>query len=507
MKAFVQSDSCEDRKPLGSIAAAAVDRRILISIPNGFHLRQFVHSGVLDLLLSYGFKALIVSPMWEREASGAQVSRERVLVQTLDIKQGPLLRRYLAARQHLLVAKQPTATLRYKMVDLRRRLPSAALAAQVANGLFRVFPRLRQQALRWERLILSDKAIDELLSTEAVDVVLLGSPGYTPLDAFLLHAGVSRGIPVVVAMLSWDNLSSKGGINPVPDALLVSSAHMRLEAINLHGIPPERIIETGAPLYDAFANSARFGSRAENLRALGLDPGRRLIVYGTNHAGFFPDEIEIVKRVAQAVEEDAFGEPCQLWIRLHPQAVNGPYAVPMEPYSRLASRRVKVEFPPVRDSKLPWDLPRDDLQHLIRLLRDADVVINTASSLSIDAAVLDRPTICIAFDPAGDLPYEKSVRRYYDYTHMANVVRLGAAQVATSFENLQRKIADYLRSPDLDGKGRQLIIEQQLGRVDGESANRVAEAVLNMLPGRSRSEVAKTRTQERTTDTEVIRNG
>ena len=164
-----------------------------------------------------------------------------------------------------------------------------------------------------------------------------------------------------------------------------------------------------------------------------------MIFYGTNHAAFFPDEIEVVKRVAQWVEEDSLGQPCQLVIRLHPQAITGPYKLQTDPYLSLASKRVKVEFPPVRNSSLPWELPKSDIEHLVRLLRDADVVINTASTISIDAAVLDRPVVCVAYDPAGDVPYEKSVRRYYDFTHMANVVRAGAAQLAKSPEGAARK--------------------------------------------------------------------
>ena len=89
---------------------------------------------------------------------------------------------------------------------------------------------------------------------------------------------------------------------------------MRREAISLHGIPPDRIVETGAPLYDIFANAGRFGSRHENLTRLNFDPNRRLIVYGTSNAAYVPDEIEIVKRVAQWVEEDSLGVPCQLCV-------------------------------------------------------------------------------------------------------------------------------------------------------------------------------------------------
>jgi CDP-glycerol glycerophosphotransferase (TagB/SpsB family) len=172
---------------------------------------------------------------------------------------------------------------------------------------------------------------------------------------------------------------------------------------------------------------------------------------------------------------------CQLWIRLHPQAVTGPYKLHIDPYRSLASERVKVEFPPVRDSKLPWELPKSDLEHLVKLLRDADVVINTASTLSVDAAVLDRPVVCIAYDPAGSLPYHRSVRRYYDFTHMKNVVQLGAAQLATSPEALRKKIVTYLEQPELDRDGRRRIVEQQFGRVDGLSAARLVDQIVALI--------------------------
>lgn len=468
--------------------------RILISIPSGFQVRQFIHSGVLDLLLKSGIQVLILSPNRKGEGFTAELPEQGVKVCTVNLENGPVRRRYWQARQHLLLSGPPTDTLRHKMVDLHRRYFWVAVATQMGNRLLRFVPRLRRQALRWEHLILRDKNLDALLTTEPVDLILVGSPGYMVQDAFLLHAAVQRKIPVVTAIMSWDNLSSKGLVNPRPDHLFVWSDHMRQEAMNLQEIPAEQIIEAGSLVHDAFARSGRFGSRPENLSHLGLDPRRRLIVYGTHHALGFPDEIEVIKRVARWVEEDALGIPCQLWIRIHPQAVNGPYQVPAEPYRNLASERVKVEFPPLHEGNLLWDFPKSDLEHLVRLLRDADVVVNTASTLSIDAAILDRPVVCVAYDPAGDLPYDKSIRRYYDFTHMANVIRAKAVQLAISPEDLRRKIIAYLKDPTLDRGGRRRIVEQQFGRVDGGSGERVVEAILQMLKPERRGHLLTTRT-------------
>jgi hypothetical protein len=457
-----------------------VSNRILVSIPSGFQLRQFIHSNVLDLLLKRGFQALIVSPNHGGEGFAAQLPQAGVEVSALELTRGSFRWRYWLVRQHLLLKGSKTATLRQKMVDLKHRYPWLGLVTVIGNRILNLLPLLRLLTLRCEGLFLRDKAIESLFESQPVDIILLGTPGYTEQDALLLHAAARRRIPVIAAVMSWDNLSSKGVINPEPERLLVWSDHMRREAMEIHGLPPARIAETGSPLHDAFANSKRFGSRAENFQRLGLDPRRRLIVHGTNHAAFFKDEIEVVKYVARWVEEDSLGIPCQLWIRLHPQAVNGPYRLSAEPYRRLASDLVKVEFPPVRNSNLLWDLPATDLDHLVALLRDADVIINSGS-LSIDAAILDRPVICIAYDSSGDVPYDRSVRRYYDYTHMSNVVRAGAVQLAQSSEDLRQKIIEYLKYPDLDRSGRKCIVEQQFGAVDGHSAARIVEEVVNLL--------------------------
>jgi hypothetical protein len=456
--------------------------RVLVSIPSGFQLRQFVHSGVLDLLLKRGFQALIVSPNGIDEGFAGQIHERGVEVCPMNLtNQGPLSWRYWLARHQILLNGKPTETMRQRMADFRQRHRGLAFMAETCNWLIRLFPGLRRRVLHWEHLLFWRKELENFLSTKPVDLILLGSPGFMEQDALLLHAGVRRRIPVAAAIMSWDNLSSKGLINPHPDRLLVWSGYMKREAVTLQGFSPERVVETGAPLYDIFANAGRFGTRRENLEALGLDPERRLIFYGTNHAAFFPDEIEVVKQVAQWVEQDNLGKPCQLVVRLHPQAITGPYKLQTDPYLSLVSDRVKVEFPPVRNSSLPWELPKSDIEHLVRLLRDADVVINTASTISIDAAVLDRPVVCVAYDPAGDVPYARSVRRYYDFTHMANVVRAGAAQLATSHEELREKLVDYLERPDLDRLGRQRIVEQQFGRVDGLSAARLVEQAAAMI--------------------------
>src|SRR5918992_3724680 len=60
--------------------------KVLISIPTGFQLRQFVHSGVLDLILGQGCSAVIVSPNSPGEGFTSQLEQKNVEVAALKIR-------------------------------------------------------------------------------------------------------------------------------------------------------------------------------------------------------------------------------------------------------------------------------------------------------------------------------------------------------------------------------------------------------------------------------------
>ena len=51
-------------------------------------------------------------------------------------------------------------------------------------------------------------------------------------------------------MRSWDNLTNKGLLRDAPDQVLVWNDLQKREAVELHGVRPERVVVTGAPAYD-----------------------------------------------------------------------------------------------------------------------------------------------------------------------------------------------------------------------------------------------------------------
>ena len=69
-------------------------------------------------------------------------------------------------------------------------------------------------------------------------------PGTRPTTSRALGGSGSR--PGVL-VASWDNLSSKGRVRTLPDAVLVWNEAQRDEAVALHGVPPSRVVADRRP--------------------------------------------------------------------------------------------------------------------------------------------------------------------------------------------------------------------------------------------------------------------
>jgi CDP-glycerol glycerophosphotransferase (TagB/SpsB family) len=114
---------------------------------------------------------------------------------------------------------------------------------------------------------------------------------------------------------------------------------------------------------------------------------------------------------------------------------------------------------------------------LASLLRWADVSLTVGSTLAIDAALCDTPVVGVAFDGLQRLPYSRSIRRAYDYTHYRPLVETGGLRLAESEEQMIELVNRYLEDPELDSEGRARIAQEQGWRVDGRSGERVAQLI------------------------------
>jgi CDP-glycerol glycerophosphotransferase (TagB/SpsB family) len=127
------------------------------------------------------------------------------------------------------------------------------------------------------------------------------------------------------------------------------------------------------------------------------------------------------------------------------------------------------------------DPSRDNRLHLANTLKHSDVIVNVASTIAIEAAILDTPVVNIAFDGYEQRTFIDSSRRFYQYTHYKPLVDIGAVRVAPSPADMVAEVAAYLADPARDRAGRERAATELCHKVDGRAAERVAEFVLNRL--------------------------
>src|SRR5688500_11941993 len=141
-------------------------------------------------------------------------------------------------------------------------------------------PGRRGAARALERGLPLDRELTSYIAAQQPDAVLItprvdiGSP---QLDHFA--AAQALGLRTVLPVGSWDHLSSKSLLRSLPDAVVVWNEVQKQEAMEMHGVPAERIAVTGAQCYDQWWGRAPSRSRAAFCARVGLRADAPFILY------------------------------------------------------------------------------------------------------------------------------------------------------------------------------------------------------------------------------------
>src|SRR5262249_20606049 len=146
-------------------------------------------------------------------------------------------------------------------------------------------------------------------------------------------------------------------------------------------------------------------------------PSAKVVTLATAGAAVYPYGPFVVDGLVRAQQTGALGT-VHLLVRLHPRDDPDAYArfrglpsVTVEkPLAQLNASAKLARFDEVAPT-------REDRQHLAATVAHSDVLINLASTTTLEAFVFDTPVVNIAFDGAEGLPLPLSARRYYRYEH------------------------------------------------------------------------------------------
>jgi hypothetical protein len=455
---------------------------IAFLLTQGFSARTMLRTGLPSRLKKFGARITVISPNADEDYFQKECVLENLELRQAAKPRAGIASRFRTYRPYFLDDIDANPTLRDLHRNLLQRKPALGSTMLAINRTVARSNLFRQMSRAFECRLNRSKQIKKLLRSLKPNLLVLSSPFGTEESVYLLHAK-ELGIPVVCQVLSWDNITSKGTPLLMPDYFISWGPIMTQEIRHFYRFPKERIYECGVCHFDVYRQSDQLTPRDQLLRDLGLPPERPYLFYGTVAKMYCPNELQIIAWLADRINHNGFAQPCSLIIRPHPLMLSGEYSSSNEDLKKLKSLvgpHVVLDIPPILSERLAWDLPKSDMYRLASLLAGSAMCLNVSSTLCLDACMLDRPVVNIAFDGWEKLPYEQSARRALAYTHMAKLLAFGGVRIAKSFSDLEAHINAYLQDPQLDRDGRMLSVAQECGARDGRATERVANTLLQL---------------------------
>ena len=157
------------------------------------------------------------------------------------------------------------------LVKLAARGPFASTRRRTLAHLLRGLELAAPPSPAIERF-LQERRPDVLVVTPLIGVVASSQLDY-------VRAATALRIPTALAVWSWDHLSSKALIRDAPDRVLVWNDTQRREAVEMHGVPPERVVVTGAQNFDRWFDRGPSRPRADFGRLVGLRDDRPFLLW------------------------------------------------------------------------------------------------------------------------------------------------------------------------------------------------------------------------------------
>lgn len=348
--------------------------------------------------------------------------------------------------------------------------------------LNRWLPQIRRRFQARESRYLQSPEADRLLR-ELKPRKLVSTYPVTLGEAILLHYGNrDPGIETWIHLLSWDNITCKGRFVETADRYIAWGEVMRDEFMTYYGVAAERIEMCGVPHFDVHRDPQVRQRIPEVLHALGLSSGRPYLLFAMSSPRFAPNEIDVVEWLADQVTRGAFGE-VQLLVRPHPQNVAGNMsdASWLPRLQKLATRPgVAVALPKLVSSRLRWSMDEQDMYELAAMLAGAGVVLNSGSTVSIDALMHGKPVLITSFDAHAQRDYWDSARRLMDYPHLKTLHGLGGVELCKDFGALEDSIRSLLADPQKEATRRRRALLAECHSDDGNATERVVGALAGM---------------------------
>jgi hypothetical protein len=173
-----------------------------------------------------------------------------------------------------------------------------------------------------ERAVPRNPAVEEFIRSQRADIVLVTPLVAEPLQADCVRSALALGVRTALCVASWDNLTNKGLVRDIPQRVYVWNQDQVREGVELHGIPPERMVATGAHSYDQWFDRTPATTPEEFREQVGLPADRPIVLYLCSSHFVSHNEPDFVERWIRGLRShrDPALREASVLIRPHPKS-------------------------------------------------------------------------------------------------------------------------------------------------------------------------------------------
>lgn len=454
---------------------------ILLPIYHGMRAKNFFYTDTYRALAKdSGIRMVIAAPSAKMAYYREAFPEKNVVFEPLDID---------PHREHFfgkILSEFAFNTLDTKTIRFKQKLQYAQYGnyprfvfKRLLNRFFGKLAFIRSLIRALDRMVPIDRDVVSLLDRYKPDLVLAPDSVF-PIDRIFLRAAKRKGYFTVGLFRSWDNITAKGVIQVLPDRLILHTHRMKRQAVELVGIKEEDTVVTGPPDFDDYFKPMK-KTRAEFFKSLNIPEDRRVILFTPFYDKYMGGAICIMNALTRAMNERKIPADVHILLRYRP-GLQKDIRRALDPNPRLTITEPCARYFYAQHGKknkiIDWEFSAEEVELLVDSIYYSDIMINTVSTLTIDATACDRPVIGIRFDADPACKREHSISFLMDmHDHYREIEETGGVALVHNTEELVSAINRYLENPALDREGRARIREEQIEFFDGKNGARAAEYI------------------------------
>lgn len=460
--------------------------KIILIVPDGVAVRNFLYSNFLKELQQRGFEITVFYQIPEfaiqqvnqvtsgiKEYCFIPFSTEPPLARTL---REVVVYARLLYNKKVLQNETILCFWNNKKKGFKRKL-LAKVSETLGWLLSKSYPAILFTDKLYNRLIAKTKIYREvgsMIDKVNPDIVLnlhQRSVTTSPIINYCNH----HQIKTATMIFSWDN---------IPKARLVSrydyyftwSEIMKHELETVYPeIKKNQIKVTGSPQFECYFDEKNAMTKEDFFKEYQLNPNKKTICFSSNDTSS-PYEVNYFEDICEEV--DKLDEPIkpQIIFRRNPVDKSNRFKSVLEKYNHLIVQiepdwKVENEnenhfiaiFPTLNDNRL-----------LVNTVTYSDVVINLGSTMAHDFAILNKPCLYLNYDPVPNSVFP--VDEVYQFQHFRSMNGLDAVVWVNSKAELSHKILEAINHPDSVARDRKKWMERIiLHPIDNCSKNIVDE--------------------------------